>query len=78
MRPHETVTVPVTSPRWRPGTRHHTLGPGRQAPGHAGPAVRASRRGVSGYGRARRPETTAGGVPEGSPHTFTPGLAVTA
>src|SRR5579859_203335 len=38
MRSHEAVTVPVTSTRWRPGTRHHMLAP--RSAGHAGPAMR--------------------------------------
>lgn len=42
MRSHEAVTIPVTSTRWRPGTRHHMRGPGvggSRRPETARPAV---------------------------------------
>lgn len=74
MRSHEAVTVPVTSTRWRLGTRHHMLGPGRHAAGHAGRTMRAPRWGVCGHGRARRPETARPAVRLRAVRTFTPGF----
>jgi hypothetical protein len=57
MRSHEAITIPVTSTRWRPGTRHHMLGPGSAGSGSRWPDHARFTRGVSGYGRARRSET---------------------
>ena len=76
MRSHEAITVPVTSTRWRPGTRHHMLAPG--SAGHAGPGYARSTRGISGHGRAPRPDTARAAVCLKAVRTFTPGLAVTA
>jgi hypothetical protein len=57
MRFHEATTIPVTSTRWRPGTRHHILGPGLAGSESRWPDHARFMRGVSGYGRPRRSET---------------------
>jgi len=78
MRSHEAVTVPVTSARWRPGTRHHMLGPGSAGSGSRTLDHARSTRRVSGHGGARRPETARPAVCFKAVRAFTPGLAVTA
>jgi hypothetical protein len=68
MRSRAAVTVPVTSTRWRPGTRHRMLGDG--SAGHAGPAMRAPRREYPAI--ARRPDTARAALCLKAVRTFTP------
>lgn len=75
MSSHEAATVPVTSTRWRSGTRHHTLGPGSAG---SGPRCPDHARSMPGNIRPRRPETARPTVCLKAVRTFTHGLAVTA
>jgi hypothetical protein len=81
MRSAEAGTVPDTRAYRRPCAQHHSLRPcARTAYDPCVPYPESARPapGVSGHGRARRPETARLAMCLKAVRAFTPGLAVTA